>query len=199
MRAGVCETDLQLMQGYMGFQGVLGHEFVGIAEEGPLKGQRVVGEINCNCWSCDYCDAGLANHCPNRSVLGILNHDGAFADYITVPSRNLHRVPEEISTDEDWTGLSDLTSAAWALASYMNEGREEDPIAVKPMALLVGVEAPVPVRVYQKKGMLEVLQIGADSLKGFAKTKDPDRRVALATQFLERLQPGEASLEARST
>ena len=58
LRAGVCETDLQLIRGYMGFSGVLGHEFVGVAESGPLKGQRVVGEINCSCWTCATCRAG---------------------------------------------------------------------------------------------------------------------------------------------
>ena len=98
-RAGVCETDLQLIKGYMGFRGVLGHEFVGVAESGPLAGQRVVGEINCACWQCDTCRSGFPTHCPNRTVLGILNHDGAFADLIAVPQRNLHRVPDSIPDD----------------------------------------------------------------------------------------------------
>ncbi|HET9831639.1 MAG TPA: alcohol dehydrogenase catalytic domain-containing protein [Vicinamibacterales bacterium] len=98
-RAGVCETDLQLIKGYMGFRGVLGHEFVGVAEAGPFKGRRVVGEINCSCGDCPTCHAGRRSHCPNRSVLGILNHDGAFADYIAVPERNLHVVPDSIVDD----------------------------------------------------------------------------------------------------
>lgn len=98
--AGICETDLQLIQGYMGYRGVLGHEFVGIAETGPWRGERVVGEINCSCGACELCRAGLGNHCPHRSVLGILNHDGAFAERIAVPQVNLHRVPEEVSTRE---------------------------------------------------------------------------------------------------
>ena len=100
LRAGICETDLQLMQGYMGFRGVLGHEFVGIAESGPLAGQRVVGEINCSCWDCETCRRGLPTHCPNRTVIGILGRDGAFADYISVPQKNLHPVPDSLSTDE---------------------------------------------------------------------------------------------------
>src|SRR5215831_839304 len=100
LRAGVCETDLQLIKGYMGFHGILGHEFVGVAESGPLKGRRVVSEINCNCGTCTTCDAGRPSHCPDRTVLGILNHDGAFADYIVVPLRNLHAVPDSISDDE---------------------------------------------------------------------------------------------------
>ncbi len=97
--AGVCETDLQLVKGYMGFRGVLGHEFVGVAESGPYTGQRVVGEINCACGACPTCLGGLRTHCPNRSVLGILNHDGAFADLIAVPQRNLHLVPDTLTND----------------------------------------------------------------------------------------------------
>jgi threonine dehydrogenase-like Zn-dependent dehydrogenase len=97
--AGICETDLQLMKGYMGFRGVLGHEFVGVALSGSLEGRRVVGEINCSCWSCETCLRGLPTHCPHRSVLGILNHDGAFADLIAVPQRNLHPVPDTLPDD----------------------------------------------------------------------------------------------------
>ncbi len=97
--AGICETDLQLIKGYMGFRGVLGHEFVGVAESGPFAGRRVVGEINCACWSCETCRKGLHTHCPNRTVIGILNHDGAFADLIAVPQRNLHAVPDALPDD----------------------------------------------------------------------------------------------------
>lgn len=100
VRAGICETDLQLIQGYMGFEGVLGHEFVGIAESGQFAGQRVVGEINCSCWKCETCRTGLPTHCPNRTVLGILGHDGAFAEYVAVPEPNLHTVPDSLSNDE---------------------------------------------------------------------------------------------------
>jgi threonine dehydrogenase-like Zn-dependent dehydrogenase len=97
--AGICETDLQLIRGYMGFRGVLGHEFVGVAETGPFAGQRVVGEINCACRHCDLCRRGLPTHCSNRTVLGILQHDGAFADLIAVPQDNLHPVPADMPTD----------------------------------------------------------------------------------------------------
>jgi threonine dehydrogenase-like Zn-dependent dehydrogenase len=99
LRAGICETDLQLARGYMGFRGVLGHEFVGVAEEGRFAGQRVVGEINCPCGECDECRRGLGNHCPRRTVLGILNHDGAFADRVWLPERNLHLLPDAVSDD----------------------------------------------------------------------------------------------------
>jgi threonine dehydrogenase-like Zn-dependent dehydrogenase len=99
LRAGICETDLQLIRGYKDFNGILGHEFVGVAMSGAYEGQRVVGEINCSCWTCATCQEGRANHCPHRTVIGIHDHDGAFADLIAVPERNLHVVPDTLETD----------------------------------------------------------------------------------------------------
>lgn len=99
LRAGICETDLQLIRGYHGFRGVLGHEFVGEPVTGALAGRRVVGEINCSCHTCETCAAGRANHCPHRTVIGIVNHDGAFADLVAVPERNLLPVPDAVDTD----------------------------------------------------------------------------------------------------
>ena len=101
--AGICSTDLELVKGYMGFSGVPGHEFVGKVEESPdktLKGKRVVGEININCAICALCKKGLRNHCKERTVLGILGSDGAFAEYLTLPLENLHTVPDEVSDEE---------------------------------------------------------------------------------------------------
>ncbi len=101
--AGICNTDVEITRGYMGFRGVLGHEFVGkVVEcaESEWVGQRVVGEINCGCGQCPACSSGLSRHCPYRTVLGILNKDGAFAEYLTLPIRNLHVVPEGISDQE---------------------------------------------------------------------------------------------------
>lgn len=99
--AGICSTDLQIFQGYMGFTGVPGHEFVGEVTEGPtaLLGQRVVGEINFACGQCPICAKGLGRHCPTRRVMGILQADGAFAEYLAVPIANLHPVPAHV-TDE---------------------------------------------------------------------------------------------------
>lgn len=99
LRAGICETDLQLIRGYMGFAGVLGHEFVGIAEGGPFDGRRVVGEINCSCWTCEICRSGMPTHCPHRTTIGISGRSGAFADFVSVPQRNLHLVPDSVPTD----------------------------------------------------------------------------------------------------
>ncbi len=95
---GVCATDLELVRGYMGFEGVLGHEWVGIVEHGPapLVGKRVVGDINCPCSECSTCHAGRPTHCPNRTVLGIQGRDGAFAERFSLPPENLHVVPEGV-------------------------------------------------------------------------------------------------------
>jgi threonine dehydrogenase-like Zn-dependent dehydrogenase len=96
--AGVCRTDLELVRGYLAFRGVLGHEFVGRVEEGPSEwlGERVVGEINFSCGRCAFCARGLGRHCPARQVMGIDGADGAFAERVRVPVRNLHRVPDSV-------------------------------------------------------------------------------------------------------
>jgi threonine dehydrogenase-like Zn-dependent dehydrogenase len=102
-RAGVCATDLEITRGYMGFAGVLGHEFVGEVVESPAArqwvGKRVVGEINVVCGRCDLCLSGLSSHCRNRTVLGILNRPGAFADFVRLPAINLHEVPAGVEDD----------------------------------------------------------------------------------------------------
>jgi threonine dehydrogenase-like Zn-dependent dehydrogenase len=98
-RAGVCATDLALKAGYMGFAGVPGHEFVGVALDGPLAGQRVVGEINAACGVCAWCQRGDDRHCPSRTVLGIQAHSGAFAEELALPHRNLLVVPEQVDDD----------------------------------------------------------------------------------------------------
>ena len=103
VRAGICATDLEICRGYMNFTGVLGHEFVGEVVESPDKnliGQRVVGEINIVCGRCDLCLSGLSNHCRNRTVVGILNHGGAFADIIRLPAVNLHVLPKTVDDDQ---------------------------------------------------------------------------------------------------
>jgi threonine dehydrogenase-like Zn-dependent dehydrogenase len=94
--AGVCATDLALARGYMGFAGVPGHEFVGVALDGPLAGRRVVGEINAGCGACRECRAGDARHCPRRTVLGILGRPGAFAERLSLPAGNLLAVPDGV-------------------------------------------------------------------------------------------------------
>ena len=103
LAVGVCNTDLEIVRGYARFRGTLGHEFVGVverSEDARLEGARVVGEINCGCGVCALCAAGDPRHCANRTVLGIVGRDGAMAEYVSLPERNLLRVPDTVSDDE---------------------------------------------------------------------------------------------------
>jgi alcohol dehydrogenase len=111
--AGICNTDLELQRGYYGFSGIPGHEFVGRVIEADTPswiGQRVAGEINLACGHCDFCVIGLGRHCPNRTVLGIVKHPGAFAEFLTLPEANLHFIPPEIS-DEQAVFIEPLAAA----------------------------------------------------------------------------------------
>lgn len=103
--AGICNTDLEIINGYMGFQGIIGHEFAGVVEringeDQRLSGRRVVGSINCGCGKCEYCRKGLKNHCMNRRVLGIYGKGGSMAEYTTLPIENLYAVPEDVPDEE---------------------------------------------------------------------------------------------------
>ncbi len=98
-KAGVCSTDLELLKGYYPYAGVLGHEFVGEVVQAPdaaWVGRRVVGEINASCGICEQCIGGRPTHCENRTVLGIVNRNGVFAEYTMLPLANLHRVPDSV-------------------------------------------------------------------------------------------------------
>ena len=112
---GICNTDVELLHGYYDFRGVPGHEFVGTVEElrgasasekKKWLGRRVCGEINISCKAlgrrpvCDFCRRGLKTHCARRTVLGIIGHPGAYAEYLTLPLENLYAVPESISDEQ---------------------------------------------------------------------------------------------------
>ena len=102
---GICNTDYEITKGYMGYKGILGHEFVGIVEDvnssdRSLIGKRVVGEINLGCGKCEYCLKGLERHCPDRETLGIWHKDGCMAQYVTLPVKNLVEIPESVSDKE---------------------------------------------------------------------------------------------------
>jgi len=100
--SGICNTDLEIARGYAGFNGTIGHEFVGVVEQSSkrdLVGQRVVGEINAGCGRCDLCRAGDPRHCPSRTVLGIVGRDGAHAEFLQLPNVNLFPVPERIADE----------------------------------------------------------------------------------------------------
>lgn len=103
-RSGICNTDLEIVRGYSGFEGTLGHEFVGVVEaarDSPhIVGKRVVGEINAGCGICIKCLSGDSRHCPTRTVLGIVGRDGAHAEFLTLPARNLLEVPENVSDEQ---------------------------------------------------------------------------------------------------
>lgn len=100
LMAGICNTDIEITRGYIpGFKGVPGHEFIGIAEDtdnAALAGRRCTAQINCSCGTCEFCKKGLARHCVNRTVLGIVNRDGACAEYVCVPETNVICIPDEI-------------------------------------------------------------------------------------------------------
>jgi threonine dehydrogenase-like Zn-dependent dehydrogenase len=102
--SGICSTDIEITRGYSGFEGTLGHEFVGIVENSPdrpdLSGKRVVGEINVGCGDCQLCQKGDARHCPKRTVLGIKGRDGSHAEFVSLPSRNLLEIPPDLSDEE---------------------------------------------------------------------------------------------------
>lgn len=104
LRSGICNTDIEIARGYAGFEGTIGHEFVGIVEKSAaapeLVGKRVVGEINAGCGTCEKCLRGDPRHCPTRTVLGIVGRDGAHAEYLQLPSRNLLVVPESVSNEQ---------------------------------------------------------------------------------------------------
>ncbi|HEX9961820.1 MAG TPA: alcohol dehydrogenase catalytic domain-containing protein [Pyrinomonadaceae bacterium] len=104
LKSGICNTDLEIVRGYAGFQGTIGHEFVGVVEKADgapdLIGKRVVGEINAGCGVCDSCAAGDSRHCPKRTVLGIVGRDGCHAEFLTLPARNLLEVPRNVSDEE---------------------------------------------------------------------------------------------------
>jgi alcohol dehydrogenase len=103
LAAGICNTDLELRRGYYGFRGTPGHEFAGeVVEAGTkaLVGKRVAAEINLACGKCEYCARNLGRHCLHRTVLGIVDHPGAFAEFVTMPEANLHVIPRGIVTEQ---------------------------------------------------------------------------------------------------
>lgn len=124
LKSGICNTDIEIANGYAGFEGTIGHEFVGLVEESAgrpgLVGKRVVGEINVGCGICTLCAGGDPRHCPNRTVLGIKGRDGAHAEFVRIPTRNLIEVPAEVS--------------------------DEAAVFAEPLAAALGITEQVPIR-----------------------------------------------------
>lgn len=131
--AGICATDLELVNGYYPYTGILGHEFVGEivqAADAPERiGERVVGEINTVCGTCEACLRGHTTHCERRTVLGIVNRDGAFADYLCLPLKNLHSVP--VSVPDEAAVFTEPLAAALAI-------QEQVKIRATDRVLIVG-------------------------------------------------------------
>jgi threonine dehydrogenase-like Zn-dependent dehydrogenase len=124
--SGICNTDVEIVRGYAGFEGTLGHEFVGVVESAPgaeeLLGRRVVGEINAGCGHCELCAAGDARHCPGRTVLGIVGRDGAHAEFLRLPAANLLPVPDEI--EDERAVFAEPLAAAYGITERAQVGRE---------------------------------------------------------------------------
>ncbi|HYO90094.1 MAG TPA: alcohol dehydrogenase catalytic domain-containing protein [Pyrinomonadaceae bacterium] len=115
--SGICNTDVEIVRGYAGFEGTIGHEFVGVVESAHgsehLVGQRVVGEINAGCGECELCSAGDSRHCARRTVLGIVGRDGAHAEFLRLPAVNLLRVPDNVPDER--AVFAEPLAAAWGI------------------------------------------------------------------------------------
>jgi threonine dehydrogenase-like Zn-dependent dehydrogenase len=130
--AGVCNTDLELVRGYYPYTGVPGHEFVGVVQDAPgateWAARRVVGEINAVCDECSTCRAGRPTHCERRTVLGIVNRDGAFATHLLLPVANLHEVPDEVP--DEVAVFAEPTAAALEIQEQVEIGPTERVVVV---------------------------------------------------------------------
>ncbi len=150
---GICNTDIEIGRGYAGFRGTLGHELVGVVEasdDGAKIGARVVGEINAGCGTCSLCLAGDPRHCATRTVLGIIGRDGAHAERVRLPARNLLHVPETIA---DRRPLR-LRRRAHALALLEANAVDVEPLITDVLPLARGEEAMARAQV---AGVLKVL------------------------------------------
>jgi threonine dehydrogenase-like Zn-dependent dehydrogenase len=136
--SGVCRTDLEILRGYMGFRGVMGHEYVGTVVSGPAPwtGRRVVGEINFPCGICPSCLAGCGHHCPSRTVLGIVGHDGCFAERVAVPLSSLHPVPDELP--DDAAVFVEPLAAAFRILEQVAIPRDDDGRGCHESVLVLG-------------------------------------------------------------
>ena len=126
VRSGICNTDLEIIRGYAGFNGTIGHEFVGVVEAADdlpgLVGKRVVGEINVGCGKCELCVLGDSRHCAARTVLGIHNRDGAHAEFLTLPARNLVEVPDNVT--DSAAVFAEPLAAAYGIFEQVTVGPE---------------------------------------------------------------------------
>jgi threonine dehydrogenase-like Zn-dependent dehydrogenase len=180
--SGICNTDLEIARGYAGFNGTIGHEFVGIVEkcgDQSLIGRRVVGEINAGCGKCVLCRTGDSRHCPNRTVLGIVGRDGAHAEFLRLPARNLFALPQSIS--------------------------DEQGVFVEPLAAACGILERVPLKSVDRvavigDGKLGLLCAQVSALQNASTTligKHKNKMRVVAARGIETISPGQAEKRKR--
>lgn len=186
--AGICSTDLEIIKGYSGFEGVLGHEFVGVVEQGPeeWRGRRVVGSINIGCGQCDTCLAHGPEHCPSRNVIGIHGYQGAFADYLMLPVANLYEVPDNV-TDEQAVFTEPLAAAL----------RIREQLVVAPTARTAVIG---PGRLGMLVGMiLNLAGTKAVMVGRHAKSLELPRQIGLSTRLVTELEPDSFDMVVEAT
>ena len=170
LKAGICNTDLELVKGYLSFTGTLGHEFVGVVEQGSdaLLGKRVAGEINVACGTCDMCLKSIPSQCRSRFTVGIYRYPGAFADYLPLPECNLHLVPDAVS-DEAAVFTEPLAAALQVIEAVHISPRDRVVVLgagklgmlVAQVLKLTGADVIVPVRRDKQAKLLEQWRITA--------------------------------------
>lgn len=199
VQAGICSTDTGLVAGLYPFTGVIGHEFVGVVEDGPgaLQGKRVVGDINAACGHCRYCESDMAKHCENRTVLGIVERDGAFAEYLTLPEENLHEVPGNVSDDD--AVFTEPLAAALEILEQVKMGPGTEVLVVGPGKLgqlicrvlaMTGAEVSALGR-----GAEKLSRLGDCVAKGFSDSP-PERHFDVAVECTGNPQGFAAALAA---
>jgi len=203
--AGICGTDLEILRGYAGFSGVPGHEFVGVVEEAvdrSLVGRRVVGEINVGCGVCWMCVRGLERHCPNRTVLGIKGRDGAFAEYLRLPAKNLHTVPGDVG-DIEAVFTEPLAAAyeileqvkvdpGWRIA-VVGDGRLANLIAQVLSTVVVGLRVfgkhAGKVGLLRELGVDAVVEVESEDLGGYDMVVEASGSVTGFARAVELVKP----------
>jgi len=172
IQAGVCNTDLEIIKGYFSFTGTIGHEFVALVEESDdpsLIGKRVVCDINCACYQCTVCQQGNFHHCPNRTVIGIVGKDGAFAQYLTAPIKNLFIIPSQVTNEK--------AVFVEPLAAALEIGEQID-LTQKKEALVFGDG---------KLGLLIALSLEAQGVLVTLVGRHPERKKRFANTEIEYL------------
>lgn len=202
--SGICNTDLEIARGYAGFKGTIGHEFVGVMDgDGPLSGQRVVGEINAGCGECALCKSGDPRHCAQRTVLGILGRDGAHAEFLRLPLNNLFNVPSGVP-DEHAVFTEPLAAACGILervdvqngdrVAVMGDGKLgllcAQVLALSGAQVVLIGKHPEKLRIAERRGIeTETVKSGAKRKREFDVVVEASGSPSAFTVALELLRP----------